>query len=237
MNTQNNVPYVLLIGIENQIQDFMSKREIIDLTQAFAESVNKKVPITEAGYETKKEILAQNIGCLSEDEKFDFMSQLQKLSFIKCRPELDEEINDFLSYRVQINSSKSRNSISDLLATYPPKIRQQWVKACVFFDRDDYRNSLDNVRLAVELLVKFLTKSDASLENQKKNLGRFLQAKGINKQVSNFLFKILNIYERIQNDQAKHDVPDHLKHEEVTFIMNQSYVIIKFLVDCDKLPF
>lgn len=237
MNKQSNVPYVLLVGIENQIQDFMSKSEIIDLTKAFAKGVNKKVPITEVGYETKKEILAKNIGCLSEDEKFEFMSQLQKLSFIKCRPELDEEITDFLSYRVQINSSKSRNSISDLLVIYPPKIRRQWVKACAFFDKKDYRNSLDNMRLTVELLVKNLTKSDASLENQKENLGKFLQAKGINKQVSNFLFKILNIYEKIQNDQAKHDVPDHLKHEEVTFIMNQSYVIIKFLVDCDKSSF
>lgn len=42
---------------------------------------------------------------------------------------------------------------------------------------------------------------------------------------------------KIQNDQAKHDVPESLSFEEVSFIMNQSYVIIKFLIDCDNKAF
>lgn len=134
-------------------------------------------------------------------------------------------------------SGKSRNNISNLLEVYSPKIRQQWIKACVFFDKEDYRNALDNVRLAVELLVKTLTKSNASLENQQKTLGSFLKAKGINKQIRNYLFRILDVYEKVQNDQAKHDVPESLNPEEVTFIMNQSYVIIKFLIDCDNRAF
>ncbi|MCH4139163.1 MAG: DUF4145 domain-containing protein [Lactobacillus amylovorus] len=166
------------------------------------------------------------------------MSQIQKLSYVKCRPELEEEITNLLSYQDRITGSKdSRNSISGLLAAYPPKIRKQWTKACIFFDKDDYRNALDNVRLAVELLVKELTKSDASLENQQKNLGNFLKAKGIGKQVRNYLHNILNIYEKIQNNEVKHDVPESLSREEVTFIMNQSYVLIKFLVDCDNKAF
>ena len=98
-------------------------------------------------------------------------------------------------------------------------------------------NALDNVRLTVEFLVKQLTKSEASLENQKKNLGSFLKAKGVNTQKRNYVFKILDVYEKIQNDQAKHDVPEKLNPEEVTFIMNQSYVIIKFLIDCDNKAF
>lgn len=185
MNKKSSVPYVLLITIEDQIQDlFRTKEEIIDMTQSFAQSVGKKVPIVDTidFNLTKKDILRQNLDCLSDDEKFDFMAQFQKLSFVKCRPELEEEITDLLSYQDQMNGSKdSRNSISSLLAPYPPKIRQQWLKACVFFDEDDYRNALDNVRLAVELLVKNLTKSAASLENQQNNLGHFLKAKGIGK--------------------------------------------------------
>ena len=74
-------------------------------------------------------------------------------------------------------------------------------------------------------------------KNQKKNLGNFLEAKSIDTQIRNYVFKILNIYEKIQNDQAKHDVPESLSFEEVSFIMNQSYVIIKFLIDCDNKAF
>ncbi|MGE9848430.1 DUF4145 domain-containing protein [Lactobacillus amylovorus] len=240
MSKKSSVPYVLLITIEDQLQDIIpTKNEIIDLTRAFAQSVGKEVPIDTIDFDlTKKDILRQNLDCLSDDEKFDFMSQIQKLSYVKCRPELEEEITNLLSYQDRITGSKdSRNSISGLLAAYPPKIRKQWTKACIFFDKDDYRNALDNVRLAVELLVKELTKSDASLENQQKNLGNFLKAKGIGKQVRNYLHNILNIYEKIQNNEVKHDVPESLSREEVTFIMNQSYVLIKFLVDCDNKAF
>lgn len=96
---------------------------------------------------------------------------------------------------------------------------------------------MDNVRLTVELLVKELTKSQASLENQQKDLGNFLKAKGIKKQMINYLHSILDIYEKIQNNEAKHDVPDSLSREEVTFIMNQSYTLMKFLIDCDNIAF
>lgn len=241
MNKKSTIPYVLLIDIEDQIQSFMSPEEIVDLTEAFAKSVGKEVPFTEeniAFFTTSNNILRKNIDSLSDDEKFEFMAQLQKLSYIKCRPELVEEITDLLAYQDQMSGSKeSRNNISNLLSAYSPKIRQQWVKACVFFDQEDYRNSLDNVRLAVELLVKELTKSQASLENQQKDLGNFLKAKGIGKQVRNYLHSILNIYEKIQNNEAKHDVPDTLSQEEVMFIMNQSYVLMKFLIDCDNKAF
>lgn len=241
MNKHSSIPSVLLLDIEDKLGGIISKEDAVELTQAFAKSVGKIVPIDdvrENPFISPEDVLKENIDCLSDDEIFEFMAQLQKLSYVKYNSELDEEITDFLSYQDQMNGSgKSRNNISNLLEVYSPKIRQQWIKACVFFDKEDYRNALDNVRLAVELLVKTLTKSNASLENQQKTLGSFLKAKGINKQIRNYLFRILDVYEKVQNDQAKHDVPESLNPEEVTFIMNQSYVIIKFLIDCDNRAF
>lgn len=240
MNKRSSVPPVLLIDIEDKLAELISEEEAIELTQAFAKGINKEIPIIDPRdpFLSPNEVLKENIDCFSDDEKFEFIAQVQKLSYVKHNPEFEEEITDFLSYQDQMNGSrKSRNNISSLLATYPPKIRQQWIKAGVFFNNGDYRNALDNVRLTVELLVKNLTKSESSLENQKKNLGNFLEAKSIDTQIRNYVFKILNIYEKIQNDQAKHDVPESLSFEEVSFIMNQSYVIIKFLIDCDNKAF
>lgn len=241
MNKHSSVPSVLLIDIEDKLGGIISVEDAVKLTQAFAKGVGKEAPIDdvrEDPFISSEDVLKDNIDCFSDDEIFEFMAQLQKLSYVKNYSELDEEITDFLSYQDQMNGSrKSRNNISSLLATYPPKIRQQWIKAGVFFNNGDYRNALDNVRLTVELLVKNLTKSESSLENQKKNLGNFLEAKSIDTQIRNYVFKILNIYEKIQNDQAKHDVPESLSFEEVSFIMNQSYVIIKFLIDCDNKAF
>ena len=155
----SRVPYALLIGIENQLESiFNTKQELIDLTQYFAKSVGKEVPLTDVVDGTKREILRKNIGCLSDDEIFDFMSQLEKLSYIKYEEYLCEEIDELLSYQDN-GSSKSRGSITDLLSCYPQKIKNQWRKACLFFDKGDYRESLDDIRLTIELLVKEITRS------------------------------------------------------------------------------
>ncbi|WP_297815955.1 hypothetical protein [uncultured Lactobacillus sp.] len=233
----SRVPYALLIGIENQLESiFNTKQELIDLTQYFAKSVGKEVPLTDVVDGTKREILRKNIGCLSDDEIFDFMSQLEKLSYIKYEEYLCEEIDELLSYQDN-GSSKSRGSITDLLSCYPQKIKNQWRKACLFFDKGDYRESLDDIRLTIELLVKEITRSEKSLENQKSNLGKFFKVKGINNQIVNLFWKMLDMYMNIQNDEAKHDVPENLGHEEITFLMNQASLIIRFLVDCDSKEF
>lgn len=236
---RNKVPYALLIGIEDQLANiFNTKQEIIDITKYFAKSINKRVPISEAGNETKQEILRQNIDCFSDDEIFDFISQLKKISFIKCENYLCEEIDELLEYQAsEIHNSKSRETIRDLLNDYPSKIKNQWSKACRFFDKGEYRESLDSIRLSLELLVKNITRADKSLENQKKNLGNFFKAKGISSQITNLFLKMLNMYEKIQNDKVKHDVPEDLNCEEIAFLMNQASTIIKFLIACDKKGF
>lgn len=237
--SRNKVPYVLLMGIENQLENiFSTKQEIIDITCSFAESVGKKAPITDAGDGTKRKILRENIGCLSDDEIFDFMSQLKKISYIKYEDYLCEEIDELLAYQDQESrNGKSRSSITDLLSSYSPKIKMQWRKACLFYDNKDYRNSLDNVRLTIELLVKEVARSDKSLENQKEGLGKFFKAKGMNRQIVNLFWRMLDMYEVIQNDEAKHNVPENLSYEEVTFLMNQASLIIRFIIECDNKEF
>lgn len=43
--SKNKVPYVLLVGIEDQLADvFDTKQEIIDITRSFAKNVDKEVP-------------------------------------------------------------------------------------------------------------------------------------------------------------------------------------------------
>lgn len=237
--SEKKVPYVLLIGIEDQLANiFNTKREIIDITQSFAKSVNKEVPITEVGTETKQDILRENIGCFSDDEILDFMGQLEKLSYIKYEDYLCEEIDELLTYQDRGNGSgKSRNSITDLLNGYPLKIKTQWRSACLSFDKGNYRDSLDNMRLTIELLVKHVTRANKSLENQKENLGKFFKAKGINSEIVNLFWRMLNMYEIIQNHEVKHNVPEDLSCEEITFLLNQSSVIIKFLIECDSKEF
>lgn len=230
---QNNIPFVLLDDIEDQLIDIFTGNEIINLTKMYAKGFGKEVPIKNVHFNSKKDIISANLGILSNEEKINFLSQIKEHSKVKNNSELCQEINKAISSGGE-QIIRSRNSITDILSEYPSEIIEQWRKSYYFYDRSDYRNALDNIRLTIELMVKNITGSDASLENQHRNLGNFFRSKGISKGTRNFFLKMLNMYEKIQNNEAKHSVPDSLNQKEISLLMNQSTVIIKFLTDCNK---
>lgn len=232
----SNIPFVLLDDIEDQLTNIFTANEIINLTKTYAEGIGKEVPIKIVHFNSKKDIISANLGIFSNEEKINFLFQIKEHSKVKNDSELCQEINKAVSSGSQ-QVIRSRNSITDILSKYPSKIMEQWQRSYYFYDRSDYRNALDNIRLTIELLVKNITGSDASLENQHKNLGIFLESEGISKEIRNLFLKMLNMYEKIQNNEAKHSVPDGLDQKEITLLMNQSAVIIKFLTDCNEKEF
>lgn len=232
---KNRIPFVLLNDVEDQISQYFSANELIDLTYEFAKSYNKSIPIDEPNYGSfnKKELLSTNLNVLSDNEKIEFLSQIKYHSRL-CEDDFLRDEIDLLVKDASNGVIKARNSVSTLLETYSIDLKNQWKRTYRFYDHLDYRNALDNMRLTIELLIKRITGSEASLENQKSALGKFFEDKDISKEVRNLFFKMLDMYEKIQNHEAKHNLPQNLNSKEIKFLMNQSTVIIKFLIDCDK---
>ena len=230
---KNSINFVLLDDIEEQLTDIFTATEIINLTKTYGESLGKEVPITIVHFNSKKSIINSNLDVFSVEEKKNFLRQLKEHSKVKQNINLCKEIDDIISGDNK-EVTKSRKTITDMLKKYPSGIINQWQKSCDFFENADYRNALDNIRLTIELLVKDITNSNASLENQKATLGNFFKDKGISKEFRNLFFKMLDMYEKIQNHNAKHDIPQKLSKKEIKLLMNQSTVIIKFLIECDK---
>lgn len=232
---KNRIPLVLLNDVEEQISQHFSANELIDLTYEFAKGYNKNIPIDNPNYElfNKKELLSTNLNVLSDNEKIEFLSQIKYHSRL-CEDDFLRDEIDLLVKDASNGVIKARNSVSTLLETYSIDLKNQWKRTYRFYDHLDYRNALDNMRLTIELLIKRITGSEASLENQKSALGKFFEDKDISKEVRNLFFKMLDMYEKIQNHEAKHNLPQNLNSKEIKFLMNQSTVIIKFLIDCDK---
>lgn len=232
---KNRIPLVLLNDVEDQISQHFSANKLIDLTYEFAKSYNKSIPIDEPNYGSfnKKELLSTNLNVLSDNEKIEFLSQIKYHSRL-CEDDFLRDEIDLLVKDASNGVIKARNSVSTLLETYSIDLKNQWQRTYRFYDHLDYRNALDNMRLTIELLIKRITGSEASLENQKSALGKFFEDKDISKEVRNLFFKMLDMYEKIQNHEAKHNLPQNLNSKEIKFLMNQSTVIIKFLIDCDK---
>lgn len=229
----NVLPAMLLNDIEDQIKELFTGNEIISLTNLFASSVGEKVTFQSVNFNSKKDILSRNISDLSDDAKIQFFKQLKTTRKVAANSELVNQINELLTS----NSSSVnivRNSVTDLLNKYSSKVAKIWIDSIRFYDNGDYRNSLDSIRLSLELLLKDVLNNDKSLENQKRPLGDFLKDHGISSQFRNLFFRELDMYEKIQNNKVKHNVPENLSKSEIIFLMNQAVLIIKFIDRCNN---
>ena len=90
------------------------------------------------------------------------------------------------------------------------------------------RNLLDDLRLALELLVKRLLGNDKSLENQLPGLGAFVAARGGSPEIGNLLHKAIDYYTRYQNSYVKHD--DAVKPHEVDLAVEWTVMLMRHLL-------
>ena len=113
------------------------------------------------------------------------------------------------------------NSYADALESYNSALQKY--EAGVF-----HRNLLDDLRLALELLLKELFGNNKSLENQIKLLGGYIQDRGGSKELTNMFVKLVDYYASYQNSYAKHN--SAIIEEEIEFILEITSSFMKHLV-------
>ncbi len=90
-----------------------------------------------------------------------------------------------------------------------PDVRMNFEQALRFYltgDTRNYRNLLDNLRFALEQLLKEVLRNDKSLENQKPLLRTWLKQRGIHTQViTMYELLLFSPYTLYQNNAVKHD--------------------------------
>lgn len=94
------------------------------------------------------------------------------------------------------------------------------------------RNLLDDLRLALELLLKSIFGNEKSLENQLNEIGRYVKNKGGSKEFSSMFQKLIEYYSKYQNSYIKHD--DAVKEDEIEFIFEITSSFMKHLVKLNK---
>lgn len=91
-----------------------------------------------------------------------------------------------------------------------------------------FRNSLDDLRLSLELLLKEIFGNSKSLENQIKEVGSMVVSKGGSKEFANMFQKLLEYYTKYQNTYIKHD--DRVMEPEIEFIFELTSSFMKHFV-------
>jgi hypothetical protein len=97
-----------------------------------------------------------------------------------------------------------------------------------------HRNLLDDLRLALEQLLRDVLKNNRSLENQIAEFGSFVKSRGGSPEFRNMFQKLLKYYTDYQNSYVKHD--DAVVEHEVEFIFEITASFMKQVVRLTHLP-
>ena len=132
-----------------------------------------------------------------------------------------------------LEEKERTEEVEILLSSYPGAL-DLWNRALSCKQSYQNRECLDNARLCLELLLKDILSNGKSIENQKTEFCTWLGTKNVPKEVVNMIWKSIDDYARVQNQHVKHALSEKLLHVEVNFILDETYTIIKYLVNKAK---
>lgn len=90
------------------------------------------------------------------------------------------------------------------------------------------RNTLDDMRLALEQLIRALLSNAKNIDNNMQLLGAELKNKGISSCLRNMFSTVLRFYVEYQNEYIKHN--DNVDPADVEYIMEQTSIMMKYLI-------
>lgn len=97
-------------------------------------------------------------------------------------------------------------------------------------DKPKFRNLKDNLRVAVEQLLRKILNNSKSLENQSKELDEWLEKQGVHKQIRNIYGQLLfGNFAILQNEVAKHDDVE-LTLEEIEYLIYQTGTFMRLII-------
>ncbi len=95
-----------------------------------------------------------------------------------------------------------------------------------------YSQCLNELRKALEEHLRLVLENDKSLENQKRDLGRWLKEKLVNVEVRQMFEPLLAYYQRYQNERVKHG--SDWAPLEVDFVIYLTASFMKLLLDVER---
>lgn len=118
------------------------------------------------------------------------------------------------------------------LASYPDALSLYTQALEKYSHGTFHRNLLDDLRLALEQLLRTLFHNDKALENQLALVGEHMKKKGGSPELTNMFTKLLDYYTKYNNSYVKHD--DAVIEEEIEFVLEITSSFMKHLVRISK---
>ena len=219
-------------------ENVLTGSEIIKYCNLYANDFNVSIPVYsiemlkttyKPSIPNKRTALLYNILAFNEQQQVKILNELCDLSKFdnnenvkKLKIKLNELYAGSQLDNSQIvetkkcltNFDKSKKLYNEALKKYNQGIYQ--------------RNVLDDMRLSLELLIRELVHNEKPIEKQIQPLCELLKNKDVSDEIRNSFSKVIEYYTKYQNRYVKHN--DFVKLNEMEWIINQTSIMIQFLV-------
>lgn len=235
METLQHIPVPFLSRASEVLGSAVSGNIIVQVTVAYAAEYGLDLPHPTYPFQApnKRTALLENLRALPASVQYQVIAELCDRASQTAQVPAVDEVKLMLVSRYSHLSPDTGNAWSGPLTVEArhwldehPNVKKLYVEALQKHNAGVYlRNALDDLRLALELLLQEILGNERSLENQVPALGHFVKSKGGSKELSNMLEKLIDYYTKYQNTYVKHD--DAVPNEEVKLVLELTSSFMK----------
>ncbi|MFZ6747462.1 hypothetical protein [Undibacterium sp. Ren11W] len=210
--------------------------KLVEITSAYAADFGVDIPHARYPFESpnKRTALLDNLLCFAPKQQYQIIRELcDRLnpdgciaSLVTLKVKLFSEYNEFAD---QDNSEAIHRTLiveTQHWLSDHPEVKKLFDEALQKHDHGVFRrNTLDDLRLALELLVRRLFNNQKSLENQISLLGQYVKDRGGSSQLANMFERLVDYYTKYQNTYVKHD--DAVITAEIEFVFELTCSFMK----------
>lgn len=227
-------------GILADTNSGLSGSKIVEFCSAYAFDFGRVIPQSSYPFNprtlNKRSAMKQNLNEFSSAEQFRIIKELSDLDIFRGNEDIKQlRIKMFSRYgnlaTEKISDSELIQKTKHWLEDYPSSLKQYENALSKYEGGIFERNTLDDMRLAFELLIKDLLGNNKSLENQIADIGSMLKKSGASAEIRNMVTQIIKYYTDFQNNHVKHN--DAVNGDELEYVIELTSVIMKFLIEAN----
>lgn len=213
----------------------LSGMKIVEYCNSYAIDYNRKTPYGSYPFDApnKRTALKENLRVFDAPEQFKIIKELCDLPLISDKEKVKElKVKLFTRYgnlaTEKISETELIQKTKHWLSGHPLSLTQYESALSKYEGGIFERNTLDDMRLSFELLVKGLLNNGKSLENQIPGIGEMLKKSGASVELRNMVQQVIKYYTDFQNNHVKHN--DAVNSNEIEYIIELTSVVMKFLI-------
>jgi hypothetical protein len=209
---------------------------------AYAVKFDVELPISShpfpEGISNKRVAFFENLKSFSAEQQFEIISELSN-DINSSKENLEDlkklKISLVGNYK-ELAISLAKDRINDSLieetqhwlAEYP-EVFAVYSEALQKYSNNIFeRNTLDDIRVSLEILLKKIFGNEKSLENQCALIGEYVIEKGGSKELTNMFLKLVDYFCKYQNTYVKHN--DNVNKDETEIIIELASSFMKYLL-------